>query len=79
MNENKLSSIISELVGTRTYLPIDMNESILVFERNGYIHIFKYLGSVFGSTSAKAVAEKLIFMMGESEYHELVQEKVNGL
>lgn len=81
MDEFKLAQVIAGIVGTRTYLPVDENEAILIFERKGYIHIFKGLESIFGSTAPISVAGKLIYIMGNDErkYHNELLEKLNGL
>ncbi len=81
MNEHKLTQVIEGIVGTRTYLPVDENEAILVFDRKGYIHIFKGINSIFGSTVPNSVARKLISIMGKNErtYHNELLEKLNGL
>lgn len=80
MNEAKLAAVIEGIVGTRTYLPIDANESILVFERKTYIHIFKGIESIFGSTAPHSIARKLISIMAKDnrEYHPELLEKLNG-
>ena len=80
MDEAKLAAVIEGIVGTRTYLPIDANESILVFERKTYIHIFKGIESVFGSTAPHSIARKLISIMAKDnrEYHPELLEKLNG-
>lgn len=80
MNEAKLAAVIEGIVGTRTYLPIDANESILVFERKTYIHIFKGIESVYGSTAPHSIARKLISTMAKDnrDYHPELLEKLNG-
>lgn len=80
MDEHKLTQVIESLIGTRTYLPIDANESILVFERKTYIHIFKGIESIFGSTAPHSIARKLISIMAKDnrEYHPELLEKLNG-
>lgn len=75
----KLVKAIQGVVGTRTYLPIDSNESILVFERKGYIHIFRGLDSVCGSTTADYIATRIIELMQEDEYHPELLEKLNNV
>ena len=75
----KLIKAIQGVVGTRTYLPIDSNESILVFERKGYIHIFHGLNSVCGSTTADYIATRIIELMQEDEYHPELLEKLNNV
>ena len=79
MNEAKLAAVIEGIVGTRTYLPVDENEAILIFERKRYIHIFKGLESIFGSTAPIRVADKLISIMGNDErkYHNELLEKLS--
>ena len=81
MDEAKLAAAIKGIVGTRTYIPISESESIIVFERKDYIHVFRGLNSVFGSTSEEAVAHKVIRLMQEANltYHPLLLEKINGL
>lgn len=79
MDIPKLIKAIQGVVGTRTYLPIDSNESILVFERKGYIYIFRGLGSVCGSTSADYIATRIIELMQEDEYHPELLEKLNNV
>lgn len=84
MNEAKLTAAIQGVVGTRTYLPIDSNESIIVFERKGYIHIFHGIHSVFGSSNAQSIARKLISIMDKPfndvkrEYHPELLELISG-
>lgn len=81
MNEAKLAEVISGVVGTRTYLPISESESMLVFERKGYIHIFRGLRSVHGSRNPTTAARKVIELMSEANltYHPILLEKINGL
>lgn len=81
MDAAKLAQIIQEVVGTRTYLPITESERILVFERKGYIHIFCGLQSIFGARQPIDVANRLIELVTESEaaFHQIIQDKVNGL
>lgn len=82
MNEAKLAAVIQGIVGTRTYLPIDANEGILVFERKGYIHIFHGLNSVFGACNPQSVARKIKSIMSKDQertYHPELLEKINGV
>lgn len=79
MDSHKLAMVIQGMVGTRTYLPIDVSEAIIVFERKGYIHIIKGINSVFGSTSVVAVADKLLEYMNKHTYHNKLLEKLSVL
>lgn len=83
MCSNKLKEVITtcikDIKGTRKYLPIDDNESILVFERRGYFHIVKGVQSIYGSKSASDVVLNLITHMKRDGrvYHEDIIEKVS--
>lgn len=81
MDEQKLAQVIGGIVGTRTYLPISLNEGLIVLERKGYIHIIHSISSVFGSTNPNVVAEKLLTIVKENglSYHPELLELINGL
>ena len=81
MDEAKLVTVIEGIVGTRTYLPIDVNESIIIFERKTYIHVFQGIGSIYGSTAPHSIANKLIkiMVMENRTYHPELLELINGV
>lgn len=62
----KLIKDIEAIAGTRTYIPVTENGSVLVFMNlGGYYHVYYRLNSVFGSQRAKNVAEHLYEMHKE--------------
>lgn len=80
MDEHKLAQAVKGIVGTRTYLPISLQEGLFVMERKGYIHIFHGIHSTFGSTDENAIARKLLERVKENglSYHPELLELING-
>lgn len=74
-----LTKAIDTVIGTRAYLPISESEGILVFERKGYVHLFKQLASVSGGRSAY-IAERILDIKQEEQfnYHPELLELING-